>query len=303
MERSESRTTTLTPISTPSARLPTRRRDFGGRHHQLAHHATQRERHRRRRALQRQEHRCAGGRLLFLPSVDGANTAPLVDVSKIGDPTACTTLPAGSLNNSFALIVYSSCSFDTAASNAQTAGAVGFVFILPAGTAVAPFDDTPPHRASTNTVLRFDLQRRRPEPEELHRCEPNQQVTIDLPARSRMSPRSAHTGFPSRRALTANMVPGYSSFGPRPMANSNRISWPPELDTSYSGLSGGFYVPTQSFDAYDSALYSANGFMAVDGTSFSAALTAGAAALVIQAHPGLRGTQVRSLIVNSSPRP
>jgi subtilisin family serine protease len=46
--------------------------------------------------------------------------------------------------------------------------------------------------------------------------------------------------------------------------------------------------------------YSANGFMAVDGTSFSAALTAGAAALAIQAHPGLRGTQVRSLIVNSS---
>ena len=116
--------------------------------------------------------------------------------------------------------------------------------------------------------------------------------------RDRLSPYWVSIGG---AALTANMVPGYSSFGPTPDGQLK-----PDIvatggwDTSYSGLSGGFYVPTQSFDAYDSALYSANGFMAVDGTSFSAALTAGAAALVIQAHPGLRGTQVRSLIVNSS---
>ena len=83
----------------------------------------------------------------FFPSIAGANIAPLVDVSKIGDPTACTALPAGSLNNSFALIVYSTCGSSTAVGhrgpNAQNAGAVGFVFIMPAGTAVAPFDYPP----------------------------------------------------------------------------------------------------------------------------------------------------------------
>ncbi|MGA3261088.1 MAG: S8 family serine peptidase [Bryobacteraceae bacterium] len=239
----------------------------------------------------------------FYPSVDGANTAPLVDVSKIGDPTACTTLPAGSLNNSFALIVYSSCSFDTAASNAQTAGAVGFVFILPAGTAVAPFDDTSAPSGINEygpsvAISSGDGQNLK----NYIDANPNQQVTIDLAGQEQdvttLSPYWVSIGG---AALTANMVPGYSSFGPTPDGQLK-----PDIvatggwDTSYSGLSGGFYVPTQSFDAYDSALYSANGFMAVDGTSFSAALTAGAAALAIQAHPGLRGTQVRSLIVNSS---
>jgi uncharacterized protein (TIGR03437 family) len=239
----------------------------------------------------------------FYPSVDGANTAPLVDVSKIGDPTACTTLPPGSLNNSFALIVYSSCSFDTAAANAQTAGAVGFVFILPAGTAVAPFDDTSAPSGINEygpsvSISSGDGQNLK----NYIDANPNQQVTIDLAGQEQdvttLSPYWVSIGG---AALTANMVPGYSSFGPTPDGQLK-----PDIvatggwDTSYSGLSGGFYVPTQSFDAYDSALYSANGFMAVDGTSFSAALTAGAAALAIQAHPGLRGTQVRSLIVNSS---
>jgi uncharacterized protein (TIGR03437 family) len=236
----------------------------------------------------------------FYPSNWGANSAPLVDVSKIGDPTACTALPAGSLTNSFALIVYTSCSFDTAAANAQNAGAIGFIYIMPAGTAVAPFDAGPTGiqeygpSVSISNSDGLNLQK-------YIDANPGQQVTIDLAGQEEDVTTLSQFwvslgGYP----LAANMVPGYSSFGPTP---DGRLK--PDIvatggwDPSYY-LYGGFYVPTQSFDAYDSPLYSANGFMAVDGTSFSAALTAGAAALVIQAHPGLRGTQVRSLIVNSS---
>ena len=130
---------------------------------------------------------------------------------------------------------------------------------------------------------------------------PAKQVTIDLGGQeldvSALSQFSVSAGYD---ALTANMVAGYSSFGPTPDGQLK-----PDIvatggwDPSYS-FYGGFYVPTQSFDAYDSELYSANGFMAEDGTSFSSALVAGAAALAVQAHPGLRGTQVRSLIVNAS---
>ena len=120
----------------------------------------QRERHRRGRTLQPQEHRCAGGRLIFLPVHSGRRYRPLVDVSKIGDPTACTALPAGSLNNSFALIAYSTCGsssggWDSEALNAQNAGAVGFVYIMPAGTAVAPSTIFLPRPAFANTALRF----------------------------------------------------------------------------------------------------------------------------------------------------
>jgi len=243
------------------------------------------------------------GDSFFYPSVDGANTAPLVDVSKIGDATACTTLRTGSLNNSFALIVYSSCSFDTAAANAQNAGAVGFIYILPAGTAVAPFDTTSAPSGINEygpsvAISSSDGQNLK----NYIDANPNQEVTIDLAGQEQdvttLSPYWVNIGGD---ALTANMVPGYSSFGPTPDGQLK-----PDIvatggwDTSFAGLTGGFYVPTQSFDAYDSPLYSSNGFMGVDGTSFSAALTAGAAALAIQAHPGLRGTEVRSLLVNSS---
>ena len=237
----------------------------------------------------------------FYFSDAGANTAPLVDVSKIGDPTACSALPGGKLKYSFALIAYSTCGYDTPALNAQNAGAVGYIFVMPAGTAVAPFDAGPtgineygPSAAISNADggnLKTYIDQN-----------PGQQVTIDLGGQeedvSTLNQFWVSQGYGS---LTANMVPSYSSFGPTPDGQLK-----PDLvatggwDPSFY-LYGGFYVPTQSFDAYDSQLYSANGFMAVDGTSFSAALTAGAAALAIQAHPGLaRGTQVRSLIVDSA---
>jgi len=236
-------------------------------------------------------------------SISGANTAPLVDVSKIGDATACTTLPLGSLNNSFALIVKGSCTSDTAAANAQNAGALGFIYIMPAGTAVVPFNNTSAPSSineagpsvSISNADGLNLKN-------YIDANAGQQVTIDFGGQELDITALSQfwNSLPGGNALTANMVAAYSSFGPTPDGQLK-----PDIvatggwDTA-DGLYGGFYVPTQSFDAYDSSLYSANGFMAVDGTSFSAALTAGAAALVIQAHPGLRGTQVRSLIVNCS---
>jgi uncharacterized protein (TIGR03437 family) len=237
----------------------------------------------------------------FFPSADGANIAPLVDVSKIGDATACTALPNGSLNNSFALIAYSTCGFDTPAFNAQAAGAVGFIYILPAGTTVAPFGfssapvgilESGPSVAISNSDG-LNLQT-------YIDANPLQQVTIDLGGQEQETTTMSQALADA--ALLANVVAGYSSFGPTPDGQLKPDvvatgGWDPS-----SALYGGFYVPTQSFDAYDSPLYSANGFMAVDGTSLATPLVAGAAALAIQARGSQiqRGTQVRSLIVNSS---
>jgi uncharacterized protein (TIGR03437 family) len=237
----------------------------------------------------------------FYFSDAGANIAPLVDVSQKGDATACTALPGGALKNSFALIAYSTCGYDTPALNAQNAGAVGYIFVLPAGTAVAPFDAGPTginENGPSVAISSADGGNLKTYIDQ----NPGQQVTMDLGGQeedvSTLNQFWVSQGYGS---LAANMVPSYSSFGPTPDGQLKPDivatgGWDPSFY-----LYGGFYVPTQSFDAYDSPLYSANGFMAVDGTSFSAALTAGAAAVAIQAHPGLaRGTQVRSLIVDST---
>ncbi len=243
----------------------------------------------------------------FFPSVYGANTAPLVDISKIGDPTACSLLPAGSLTNAFALIVYRSCSFDTAAANAQTAGAIGFVYIMPTGTNIAPFNySSAPtgiqEYGPSVSISSSDGQNLQTYIDQSYTSATAwPQVTIDLGGQEQsvaaLSQFSVSLGY---IPLTANMTAGYSSFGPTPDGQLKPDivatgGWDPSLL-----FYGGFYVPTQSFDAYDSELYSANGFIAADGTSFSSAMVAGAAALAIQAHPGLQGTQIRSLIVNSS---
>jgi minor extracellular serine protease Vpr len=237
----------------------------------------------------------------FFPSFDGANTAPLVDVSKVGDATACTALPSGSLNNSFALIVYSSCGFQNPANNAQNAGAVGFVYIMPAGTAVAPFG----FNAAPTGILEYGPSVSISNADGLNLqsyidANPLQEVTIDLGGQEQNV--TAMSQALSDSSLLANVVAGYSSFGPTPDGQLKPdIVATGGYDPS-SGLYGGFYVPTQSIDAYDSGLYSANGFMAVDGTSLSTSLVAGVAALAIQVRAAQiqRGTQVRSLIVNSS---
>ena len=238
----------------------------------------------------------------FYPSLSGANTAALVDVSKVGDGTACSALPANSLSNSFALISYGACGYNTPAFNAQNAGAAGFIYILPAGTTVAPFDIS----AAPSGILEYGPSAAVSNADGVNLknyidAHPFDPVTIDLGGQEQdvttLSQAAVPLGFPT---LTGNMVAGYSSFGPTPdgLLKPDLIAtggWDPSAH-----LYGGFYVPTQSFDAYDSPLYSANGFMAEDGTSLAAPLVAGAAALVIQAHPGLRGTEVRSLIVDST---
>jgi hypothetical protein len=59
------------------------------------------------------------------------------------------------------------------------------------------------------------------------------------------------------------------------------------------------YMAAETFDP-EGEVYSASGFVAADGTSFATPLTAGAAALLKQAHPSLNGRQIKSLLVNSA---
>ena len=66
---------------------------------------------------------------------------------------------------------------------------------------------------------------------------------------------------------------------------------------------GGVYMAAESYDPLG-VLFSSTGFVAAEGTSFSTPITAGAAALVLQAHPSVTGAArlglVRSALVNNA---
>jgi hypothetical protein len=151
----------------------------------------------------------AYGDSIFYPSGFGANTAPLIDVSKLGnDGTACSALPANSLNGSYALILRGGCTFDTKALNAQNAGAIGFIYYMAdSSTPINPegINEYGPSVMVSNSngqSLKNYVD-----------SNPGAMVTIDLNgAEQDVTAFSSQWGFSP--ALTANMFASYSSMGP-----------------------------------------------------------------------------------------
>jgi minor extracellular serine protease Vpr len=211
----------------------------------------------------------------------GAVGAPVRDVSQFGDGgLGCAGLPAGSLNGTFALILRGGCNFVTKAVNAQNAGAQGVIFYMADQTAlVSPgglVDTNIPSIMISNTAgvaLKAYVA-----------ANPGHTVLIDAAAFEQ-----SKTSF--------NQLAFFSSLGPAPGANALK----PDL-VAVGGSDGFFsdmYLPAQSYDA-QGILYSANGYAAGSGTSFSTPLVAGAAALVKQAHPSFTAQQIRSALINTA---
>jgi len=257
----------------------------------------------------------AVGDSYFYPSSNGANTAPLFDVATLGNNgQACTALPAGSLNGSYALILYSTaCSYDTQALNAQNAGAIGFIYYLSSSASALPYpeginEDGPSVMISNSAGLAL---------KSYIDANPGAMVTIDLNGQEQnvttyssqidLAYREAYGFTP---ALAANQLASYSSMGPTPDGQLKPdivsiggfdVAYGPDPNDEYLPAPGGMYSATQKYDPNQSFyvnVFSANGYAAGDGTSFSTPLVAGAAALLKQAHPGLRPTQIKSLMVN-----
>src|SRR5262249_14256600 len=109
-------------------------------------------------------------------------------------------------------------------------------------------------------------------------------------------------------ALVPNSLATFSSFGPAPdgsikpdlVATGGFDSLLfPDINDFNLATPAGMYIAAQRYDP-SGILYSANGYAAGDGTSFSSPLVAGAAALVKQAHPGYTAAQIKSALVNSA---
>ncbi|HKE24777.1 MAG TPA: S8 family serine peptidase [Bryobacteraceae bacterium] len=252
----------------------------------------------------------AVGDSFFFPSQVGSNVAPLVDITALGnDGTACSALPANSLNGAFALILRGTCTFDTKAANAQNAGAIGFIYYMADSSApVSPEginEFGPAVMVSNSDGLNL---------KKYADANPGATVLVDLNGLEQdlttynSQPCLDPTTGPCPAfspAVAANQFASYSSMGPTPdgQLKPDMVApggFDPEQVPDPNGdlfAAAGFFSASQNFDP-GGVMFSSNRYAAAAGTSFSSPLAAGAAALMKQLHPTLTPVQIKSLLVN-----
>ncbi len=215
-------------------------------------------------------------------SPEGAITAPVIDVTALGnDGYGCSAFPAGSLTGAFALIQRSvvnsatACSFATKVDNAFDAGAFGVIMYMSDSSApIAPgnLDNNgiPVVMVSQSDGLALKA---------YVKSNPTAQVTIDP------------SGAEVADTADSNLLSYYSSMGPS--AGDSTVK--PDMVAAGTDI----YMAAQSYDPAG-PLYSTTRYADSQGTSFSAPMVAGAAALVKQKHPTWTPAQIRSALINSA---
>ncbi|HXJ43171.1 MAG TPA: S8 family serine peptidase, partial [Bryobacteraceae bacterium] len=209
------------------------------------------------------------------PRLASPLTAPAVDVSTIvSDGTICSGVPANSLAGKIAVVARGSCTFYDKVNIAQQAGALAVLMydtsldniVQPSyllNETAIPLEFV---GVTAGTAIRAAL-----------KANTSAQVTIDPNLVS--------------GDITYDTVAFDSSRGPVTGTSSLK----PEL----AAIGSGVYTATQSYDPNGDA-WDASGYAGVDGTSFAAAMAAGAAALVKQAHPDYTPAQIKSALVNNA---
>jgi uncharacterized protein (TIGR03437 family) len=253
----------------------------------------------------------------------GAWTFPVVDAAQAGnDGFACSALPAFALYNAIALIEQGNCDFNTKATNAANAAALGIIFYMNAPGAATPVET---QDSSGNIPLfgpivmigQSDGQNLKSYTD----SHPGSSALVDpagtemlLTAYNQQAKSLYAPGF--LPALAANQLLAFSSPGPVPgtlalkpdivaTGGADQEDSPTSNATNAALQDGYFfganamYMATQSFDQ-SSGMYSANGYIAASGTSFSAPMVAGSAALLMQLHPTYTAAQIKALLMNTA---
>ncbi len=253
----------------------------------------------------------------------GAWTFPVVDAAQAGDDGfACSALPGFALYQAIALIQQGNCDFNTKAANAANAGALGIIFYMNTPGAATPVETQDssgnvPLFGPIVLVAQSDGQNLKSYID----SHPGSSVQVD-PAGTQM-PLDAYNqqvaslyapGF--QPPLAANQLLGFSSPGPVPgtlalkpdivaTGGSDREEGPTSyaasaaLQDAFFFGANAMYMATQSFDQ-SGRMYSANGYIAASGTSFSAPMVAGAAAMLMQLHPTYTAAQIKALLMNTA---
>ncbi len=201
--------------------------------------------------------------------------APVVDVTALGnDGNACVALPAGSLNGSIALVTRGTCNFFTKVDTASTAGALAVLMYDTQSDSIFQ----PTYLLNETSIpLEFIGVTAGKAIKAAVAATPGLAVTLD-PALSESS-------------ATYDAIAYDSSRGPA----IGTALLKPELVAVGSGI----YTATQNFDP-NGDTFDISRYNNVDGTSYAAAMVAGAAALVKQAHPGYTPAQLKSAVVNTA---
>ena len=215
-----------------------------------------------------------GDSITALPSA-GVNpfspiAGPLVDVATV-DPTglACNLLPANSLNNAIALIERGTCNFEVKFDYAQAAGAVAAVI----------YDNV----ANEALVLMGVGHATLPAAMISNADGLNLKGLIT-------SPPAATIQFYQPTYVNPASLATFSAAGP---SLDNSIK--PDL----TAVGENFYTAAETIDS-NGELYNPTGYIVTQGTSFSAPLVSGAAALLESARPGLTADQYRSLLIDTA---
>ncbi|MGA2269670.1 MAG: S8 family serine peptidase [Bryobacteraceae bacterium] len=209
------------------------------------------------------------------PDPGQAITGPLFNAATV-DPTglACSPLKSGTVAGMVVLVLRGTCTFESKMDNVAAGGALAaIIYNSPTGAPFGTF--TPTVGAATLPVLFV-----------------NQADGADLIARAAASPGLqatldflGATAFPARTDLT-----DFSSRGP-----NIGSAMKPDI------VAVGEEIVTATQDSFSSGeSYNPSGFIDTGGTSFSTPLTAGAAAVLKAARPGLTMQQYRSLLINSA---
>jgi minor extracellular serine protease Vpr len=187
---------------------------------------------------------------------------PLADVAQF-DPSgmACGSLPAKSLSGAIALILRGACTFEVKLNNVQQAGAIAAVV----------YND-----AARLVLFSMDV------------------GAATLPANSISYPdgaalKQALAGGPLNATVVFTLVPFPVGI--------NRLT-----DFSSRGPNSDYSIKPDIL-AVGESVYTADlnsGYVVESGTSFSAPMLAGSAALIQAARPGLTAQQYRSLLINSA---
>jgi minor extracellular serine protease Vpr len=197
-------------------------------------------------------------------------TAPLVDVKTLdGDGQACGAFPPNSLAGSIALISRGTCLFEAKMNNAAAAGAAGALV----------YDNT------DEPLLTMGM------------------GAATLPAEfiSMAEGLALQQQFAAPLTMTLDFSLGPVYSDPARLETFSAAG--PNIDFTVKpdmvAVGGSLYTAAEKLDG-QGVVFSPSGFAVESGTSFSAPIVAGAAALLKSARPGLTAAQYRSLLVNTS---
>jgi subtilisin family serine protease len=209
------------------------------------------------------------------PRLTAPLRAPVRDVTSLQDDgKACQPLGNGTLTGTIALIQRGDCSFPEKVHNAQRAGAVavliqqrsGSDFVFPPAGLGGTGIPTMMIGASAGEAL------------------------AQLLANSRDHAATLNPAL-FGVAQDPDFIAYFSSYGP----SISRGGIKPEITAAGMDV----YAATQRFDP-NGDMFNPTGYMAVQGTSFSAPMVAGAAALFKQRFPEATPAQVKSAVVNTA---